>query len=132
MICLRVELSGEINKRASLLAKEDAPAGCFLRQQRAGNFELATNFDYVHEGQRTLAKVCVGVGSQAYPGAHKVLLTEEDSARAGFGITGRKTEKAGKNLKKWLAFLERECYTVRRTFVNAFFFCAQKTGVLPP
>ena len=28
-------------------------------------------------------------------------------------------------MKKWLAFLERECYTVRRTFVNAFFFCAQ-------
>ena len=26
------------------------------------------------------------------------------------------------------AFLKRECYTVRRTFVNAFFFCAQKTG----
>ena len=24
--------------------------------------------------------------------------------------------------------LARECYTVRRTFVNAFFFCAQKTG----
>ena len=67
MICLRVELSGEINK------KRDIPRGThqpdtFLRQQRGqGNFELATNFDYVHEGQRTLAKVCVGVGSQSLP-----------------------------------------------------------------
>ena len=51
-----------------------------------------------------------------------------DEALAGIGITGRKAEKAGKKLKKWLAFLERECYTVKRTFVNAFFFCAQKTG----
>ena len=27
------------------------------------NFELSINSDYVHEGQRTLAKVCVGAGS---------------------------------------------------------------------
>ena len=28
-----------------------------------GNFKLATNFGYVHEGQLTLAKACVSVGS---------------------------------------------------------------------
>ena len=68
MICLRVELSGEINKRASLSQRETHQPDTFLRQQRGqGNFELATNFDYVHEGQRTLAKVCVGVGSQSLP-----------------------------------------------------------------
>ena len=101
MICLRVELSGEINKRASLSQRRTHQPDTFLRQQRGqGNFERPQS---VADGGK-------------YP------------AGAGFGITGRKTEKAGKNLKKWLAFLERECYTVRRTFVNAFFFCAQKTG----
>ena len=64
--------------------------------------------------------------AQSYP-AH-VAYGGKYPAGAGFGITGRKAEKAGKKLKKWLAFLERECYTVKRTFVNAFFFCAQKTG----
>ena len=33
-----------------------------LRQRGQGNFELAANYDYIHEGQRTLAKVYVGVG----------------------------------------------------------------------
>ena len=66
---------------------------------------------------------------KAYPGRpQSVADGGKYPAGAGFGITGRKAEKAGKKLKKWLAFLERECYTVKRTFVNAFFFCAQKTG----
>ena len=30
-----------------------------------GNFELSINSDYVHEGQLTLAKVCVNAGSQS-------------------------------------------------------------------
>ena len=68
MICLRVELSGEINKRASLSQRGTHQPDTFLRQQRGqGNFELATNFDYVHEGQRTLAKVSVSVGFQSLP-----------------------------------------------------------------
>ena len=65
MICLRVELSGEINKR-EFISKGTHQPDTFLRQQRGqGNFELATNSDYIYEGQRTLAKVCVGVGSQS-------------------------------------------------------------------
>ncbi len=32
-----------------------------------GNFELSINSDYVHEGQLTLAKVCVNAGSQSLP-----------------------------------------------------------------
>ena len=38
-----------------------------LLQRGQGNFELITNFDYIHEGQRTLAKVYVGAGSQSFP-----------------------------------------------------------------
>ena len=38
-----------------------------LRQRGQGNFELAANYDYIHEGQRTLAKVYVGAGSQSFP-----------------------------------------------------------------
>ena len=34
-----------------------------LRQRGQGNFELAANYDYIHEGQRTLAKACVNAGS---------------------------------------------------------------------
>ena len=30
-----------------------------------GNFELSINSDYIHEGQLTLAKVCVNAGSQS-------------------------------------------------------------------
>ena len=37
------------------------------RQRGQGNFELITNSDYVHEGRLTLAKVCVGAGSQSLP-----------------------------------------------------------------
>ena len=29
------------------------------------NFKLSINSDYVHEGRRTLAKVCVNAGSQS-------------------------------------------------------------------
>ena len=29
--------------------------------------ELAANCDYIHEGRLTLAKVCVGAGSQSLP-----------------------------------------------------------------
>mgnify|MGYP006875989364 CR=1 FL=1 len=36
--------------------------GCGQRGQ--GNFELATNCDYIHEGRLTLAKVSVSVGFQ--------------------------------------------------------------------
>ena len=32
-----------------------------------GNFKLAANFGYIHEGQRTLAKAYVSVGSQSLP-----------------------------------------------------------------
>ena len=38
-----------------------------LRQRGQGNFELAANYDYIHEGQLTLAKVYVGVGFQSLP-----------------------------------------------------------------
>ena len=31
------------------------------------NFKLSINSDYVHEGRLTLAKVCVGAGSQSLP-----------------------------------------------------------------
>ena len=31
------------------------------------NFKLSINSDYVHEGRLTLAKVCVGIGSQSLP-----------------------------------------------------------------
>ena len=31
------------------------------------NFELSINSDYIHEGQLTLAKACVSVGSQSFP-----------------------------------------------------------------
>ncbi len=38
------------------------------RQQRGqDNFELVTNYDYVHLGQLTQAKVSVGVGFQSLP-----------------------------------------------------------------
>ena len=39
-----------------------------LRQRGQGNFELAANYDYIHEGQRTLVNiVVVGVGFQSLP-----------------------------------------------------------------
>ena len=37
------------------------------RQRGQGNFELAANYDYIHAGRLTRAKVCVGVGSQSLP-----------------------------------------------------------------
>ena len=37
------------------------------RQRGQGNFELAANFGYIHEGQWTLAKAYVSVGSQSLP-----------------------------------------------------------------
>ena len=37
------------------------------RQRGQGNFELIINSDYVHEGQRTLAKVYVNAGFQSLP-----------------------------------------------------------------
>ena len=39
--------------------------GCGQRGQ--GNFELATNCDYIHAGQLTRAKVSVSVGFQSLP-----------------------------------------------------------------
>ena len=36
-------------------------------QRGLGNFELATNCDYIHEGRLTLAKVSVSVGFQSLP-----------------------------------------------------------------
>ena len=48
--------------------KADASGRDLLCWQRGqGNFELITNFDYIHEGQRTLVKVYVGAGSQSFP-----------------------------------------------------------------
>ena len=42
---------------------------CNIRrlQRGQGNFKLAANFGYIHEGQRTLAKAYVSVGSQSLP-----------------------------------------------------------------
>ena len=37
------------------------------RQRGQGNFELATNCDYIHLGQLTQAKVSVSVGFQSLP-----------------------------------------------------------------
>ena len=37
------------------------------QQLGQGNFELATNCDYIHEGRLTLAKVSVSVGFQSLP-----------------------------------------------------------------
>ena len=37
------------------------------RQRGQGNFELAANFDYIHLGQLTQAKVSVSVGFQSLP-----------------------------------------------------------------
>ena len=39
--------------------------GCGQRGQ--GNFELATNYDYIHLGQLTQAKVSISVGFQSLP-----------------------------------------------------------------
>ena len=36
-------------------------------QRGQGNFELATNCDYIHLGQLTQAKVSVSVGFQSLP-----------------------------------------------------------------
>ena len=50
------------------LKKGTPPAEAFSCQQRGqGNFELATNYDYVHLGQLTQAKVSVSVGFQSLP-----------------------------------------------------------------
>ena len=38
-----------------------------MRQRGQGNFELATNYDYIHLGQLTQAKVSVSVGFQSLP-----------------------------------------------------------------
>lgn len=41
--------------------------GFLVWQRGQGNFELAANYDYIHAGRLTRAKVCVGVGSQSLP-----------------------------------------------------------------
>ena len=53
-----------------MVAKGDEPGRGLQHHGAArgqGNFELIPNSDYVHEGQRTLAKVYVGAGSQSLP-----------------------------------------------------------------
>ena len=51
-----------------LLAKRTQRAwGIRGGQHGQGNFELAANFDYIHAGRLTRAKVCVGVGFQSLP-----------------------------------------------------------------
>ena len=40
---------------------------CAFFHTEGKGFYSITNFDYVHEGQRTLAKVYVGAGSQSLP-----------------------------------------------------------------
>ena len=53
-----------------MLAKGTRQTPGFLVWQRGqGNFELAANYDYIHAGRLTRAKVCVGVGSQSLPSA---------------------------------------------------------------
>ena len=48
--------------------KEDASSQDSRGSKRGqGNFELATNYDYVHLGQLTQAKVSVSVGFQSLP-----------------------------------------------------------------
>ncbi len=57
-----------------------------LLQRGQGNFELIANYDYIHEGQRTLAKVYVGARiSKLALNAHKVLPQMVQSA-FGLGI----------------------------------------------
>ena len=51
-----------------LLAKRTQRAwGIRGGQHGQGNFELAANFDYIHLGQLTQAKVFVSVGFQSLP-----------------------------------------------------------------
>ena len=48
--------------------KTDAEgAGSRGEGREQGNFELSINSDYIHEGQLTLAKVCVNAVSQSCP-----------------------------------------------------------------
>ena len=51
-----------------MVEKGDATGSGFsLLQRGQGNFELATNCDYIHLGQLTQAKVSVSVGFQSLP-----------------------------------------------------------------
>ena len=38
-------------------------AGSGVGQHGQGNFKLAANFGYIHDGQLTIVKACVSVGS---------------------------------------------------------------------
>ena len=49
------------------LEKQSTTEGFPLQQRGQGNFELATNYDYIHLGQLTQAKVSVSVGFQSLP-----------------------------------------------------------------
>ena len=40
---------------------------CAFFHTEGKGFTVITNSDYVHEGRLTLAKVCVGAGSQSLP-----------------------------------------------------------------
>ena len=54
--------------KTSLLAERTQPGDSIRVEQRGqGNFELATNCDYIHLGQLTQAKVSVSVGFQNLP-----------------------------------------------------------------
>ena len=53
--------------RTAPIEKPATGSGFSLLQRGQGNFELATNCDYIHLGQLTQAKVSVSVGFQSLP-----------------------------------------------------------------
>ena len=61
-----------------------------LLQRGQGNFELITNFDYIHEGQRTLAKVYVGAGSQSFPEPPTKCCSNQRGLLSGWVLAGMK------------------------------------------
>ena len=67
-LCNRIRR--QVNKTVNILphAKKQRQTPGFLVWQRGqGNFELATNCDYIHLGRLTQAKVSVSVGFQSLP-----------------------------------------------------------------
>ena len=77
--------------------------GCGQRGQ--GNFELATNCDYSHEGRLTLAKVSIKLALSA----HKVLSTPHGTGAC------RCAFKAGEKKQREIFFgirIENVCYII--------------------
>ena len=54
-------------KRRFVVRRTHQPPGSGVGQRGQGNFELAANFDYIHAGRLTRAKVYVSVGFQSFP-----------------------------------------------------------------